>query len=329
MPPRSSARPTSSASSWARDLDPGLAAELPAAVHAALNDYPQPLLRIYALEEQGSDTGPSAVSDALYMATVCRDGPFPWQPDTPVAARAALAQAALAALPIGAFGPFAPWAAEIGNVDLCLSWPTPAGGATMQSTALPDVPVLALSGGLDLRTPTSGAAAVVARFPQGHLLVVPGVGHSVLTTDPSGCAMDALRKWILTNAAPKSCPPAAPYMRAVPTLAGRAAKHLSAAQSVTLAASTLHEAEAAWLLAANASDAVVPGLSSGRLVTADLGFKLTQYSDTAGLALTGKLTLTSIGTPLTFKGTITVSGSAAAHGRLAVTATGVHGHLGT
>ena len=42
----------------------------------------------------------------------------------------------------------------------------------------PNVPVLAVSGGFDMRTPTAGAPSVVARFPQGKLLVVPGIGHS-------------------------------------------------------------------------------------------------------------------------------------------------------
>ena len=45
--------------------------------------------------------------------------------------------------------------------------------------------MLALSGTFDMRTPTANAASVVSQFPQGHLLVVPGIGHSVLTTDPS------------------------------------------------------------------------------------------------------------------------------------------------
>jgi hypothetical protein len=308
----------------AADLDPGLAAELPAAVHAARTGYPQPLLRIYNLEEQSSDTGPTQISDALYMATVCRDGPFPWLPDTPIGDRPALAQAALAALPAGAFGPFAPWAAEIGNVDLCLGWPAPAGGTGIEASALPDVPVLAVSGGLDLRTPTANAAAVVARFPQGHLLVVPGVGHSVLSTDPSGCSQIAVRHWILTNAAPSPCRSARPYLQPVPTLAARAAKRLTPAQSLSLAANTLHEAEAVWLLAANASIGPVSGVVSGRLATNELGFNLSKYSDTAGLALSGRLTLTSIGAPVVFKGTVTVSGTAAKHGRLTVTSSGVH-----
>ena len=35
------------------------------------------------------------LSSGLFAATVCRDGPFPWQPDTPVADRPALLAAAI------------------------------------------------------------------------------------------------------------------------------------------------------------------------------------------------------------------------------------------
>ena len=88
------------------DLSPGLAAELPAVVKAARSGNTQPLLRLADLQT-GSGIEPSIeLSDALYAATVCHDGPFPWAPDTPVAARPALEQAAIAALAPGSFGPF-------------------------------------------------------------------------------------------------------------------------------------------------------------------------------------------------------------------------------
>src|SRR5882724_11355363 len=173
------------------DLNPGLAAELPAVVRAALRGSTTALARLADLHDNGNQEAAIDLSAALYAATVCRDGPFPWTPDTPVGARVALEQSALSALPPGAFGPFGLWAAQLGNADFCLGWPSPAGGAALASGSLPNVPMLAVSGGLDLRTPTAGAASVVARFPQGRLLVVPGVGHSTVTADYSGCAAKA------------------------------------------------------------------------------------------------------------------------------------------
>jgi pimeloyl-ACP methyl ester carboxylesterase len=178
------------------DLNPGLAAELPAAVHAARDGDPQPLLHAYQLESVSRGQS-NDFSDTLFLATVCDDGPLPWQSDTPVEDRPASMQAALGALPAGSFGPFGSWAAAFGNVAMCTGWPDAGGAVRPLAGPLPDVPVLAISGGLDLRTPTAGAASVIARFPHGHLLLVPGVGHSVLTADASGCSQNAVRQWVL------------------------------------------------------------------------------------------------------------------------------------
>jgi pimeloyl-ACP methyl ester carboxylesterase len=141
------------------DLNPGLAAELPAVVHAARLGNTQPLLRLAYLHDLGQATPSIELSFALYAATVCRDGPFPWSPDTPVDARQAILNSAVAALPAGTFGPFGSWAYRFGNADFCVGWPSPAGGASLATGPLPDVPMLAVSGGFDMRTPTEGARA--------------------------------------------------------------------------------------------------------------------------------------------------------------------------
>ncbi|HEX7525357.1 MAG TPA: alpha/beta fold hydrolase, partial [Gaiellaceae bacterium] len=180
----------------AADLNPGLAAELPAAVRAARRGNPQPLLHTEELSLLGSTAHEAAdVSSAVYAATLCHDGPFPWLPTSPLADRSGLLQAALDALPSGSLGPFGHWAANLGSAGLCLDWPSPAGGAALGSGPLPDVPVLALSGGFDMRTPTSDATSVVALFPQGHLLVVPGIGHGILESG-AACPEEAVRSWL-------------------------------------------------------------------------------------------------------------------------------------
>src|SRR5262249_58791502 len=144
-----------------------------------------PLLPGMELDTNALGTPPADFSDALYLATVCDDGPFPWSPTTALADRPAAIQAALAALPAGSLGPFGKWAATLGNAGVCAGWPTASIDITAPAGPMPDVPVLGFSGGLDLRTPTAGAVSVLAQFPQGHLVVVPGVGHSRLTSDPS------------------------------------------------------------------------------------------------------------------------------------------------
>jgi pimeloyl-ACP methyl ester carboxylesterase len=311
------------------DLSPGLAAELPAAVHAARTGDPQPLLRLALLETLGSAAPAADLSLALYLATVCRDGPFPWQPDTPLSDRPALAQAALTALPSGSFGPFGSWANGLSNVDTCLNWPSPTGGDTLGAGPLPEVPVLAISGGLDLRTPTAGAASVVALFPHGQLLVVPGVGHSVLTTDLSGCAENAVRSWMIGQTPPTTCARAKSYLTPVAAFPTHLAKHLDGAQTRALVARTVHEAEAIWLMTGSAGPKPrIPGLDGGELLPSSQSFALLRYSIARGVTLTGLVTLEKIGPPLSFKGFVIVGGTAAAPGFLQLSGGSLRGRLG-
>jgi len=309
------------------DLNPGLAAELPAVVHAARVGNVQPLLRLVYLHDLGQATPSIELSFALYAATVCRDGPFPWSPETPVTDRQAILNSAVAALPAGTFGPFGSWAHRFGNADFCVGWPSPAGGAALATGPLPDVPMLAVSGGFDMRTPTDGARAVVSRFPHGQLLVVPGVGHSTVTADPSGCAIQSVRTWMLGGPIAAQCPRSAPFLPPIgalppPTLPKQTRTPLA---TYAIAAKTISEAEAAWLMA---SEPVTPGVYGGRLVAAQREITLTRYTAAPGVTLSGKLRLTSTNLPLKFQGTVTVSGASAANGILGLNGTSLRGTLG-
>ncbi len=309
------------------DLNPGLAAEMPATMRAARLGNTQPLLRLARFHDLTTASPAEDLSAALYAATVCRDGPFPWAPETPIEQRPALYRNAIAALPPGTFGPFGSWAARFGNADFCLKWPSPSGGAALGSGPLPDVPVLAISGGFDMRTPTPFAASVVARFPQGHLLVVPGVGHSVTTADPSGCAANAVRAWFLSGAVPPaSCPRGKPLVSTVGALpAARQPAHLAPLATYAIATKTLREAEAAWVMA---NDRPLAGIYAGRLVPGSRGFTLVRYSIARGVELSGSIRLTKTQLPLVFEGTIKVGGAAAAGGLLGLTETSLRGTLG-
>jgi len=311
------------------DLSPGLAAVLPAAVHAARSGNMKPLLRVFELDSQGSVVPDEDLSSGLYAATVCRDGPFPWQPDTPIADRPALLAAALGALPAGSLGPFGTWASQFGDAAFCLRWPVPAGGAALGPGPLPDVPVLAVSGGFDLRTPTADAAYVASRFPQAHLLVVPGVGHSVLGADLSGCSQRAVHDWMLGTNPPATCARPALITRTVPAYAASAAargKKATPAQTLKLASQAMLDAEAIWLMIAPGQS--IAGVSSGKLTAAGRGFTLTRYGVVPGIELSGKLRISGSGLPIKLEGTLTVSGSAAANGVLGVKANSLAGTLG-
>jgi pimeloyl-ACP methyl ester carboxylesterase len=311
------------------DLNPGLAAELPAVVRAARLGNTQPLLRLARIHDGTSVTPSEDLSFALYAATVCRDGPFPWQPDTPVADRRTILQATVNALPAGTFGPFGNWAIQFGNADFCLGWPSPAGGATLGPGPLPNVPVLAVSGGFDMRTPTASAVSVLAGFPQGRLLVVPGVGHSTVTADPSGCAARAVRSWMLDGTVPAECTRSKPLVAPIPALPAPGpttpTHAASALQTYAIASKTVQEAEAAWLMAAPAP---VAGIFGGKLLAASRGFTLVRYSIAHGVWLSGKLRIGKAGLPLVFEGAVTVGGPAASAGVLGLSGTSLRGTLG-
>jgi pimeloyl-ACP methyl ester carboxylesterase len=313
------------------DLNPGLAAELPAVFRAALRGSTQPLARLADLHDGSNAEASIDLSFALFAATVCRDGPFPWSPDTPVGARAALEQSAIAALPPGALGPFGPWAAKLGNADSCAVWPSPSGGAALGSGPLPNVPVLAVSGGFDMRTPTAGAASVVARFPQGRLLVVPGIGHSTVSADYSNCAAQAVHTWMTGGVPPSECPRSQPIVTpvpALPLLPVRPRRPASPAATLAIVTATLKEAEAVWLMA-NGSNAPILGIYGGRLTSpSGASFKLAGYTVAHGVALSGTLKIAKQGVPLEFQGILTVSGPGAAAGVLGLKGGSLRGTLG-
>lgn len=314
------------------DLDPGLQAELPAAVEAATAGRPQALLRLAAFGQTGFGlhyaTADTSFSEGLFLATMCNDGRFPWQPNDDLATRQQALAAAIAALPAGATGPFGSWATAIGPAAYCLTWPSPDGNTPLAAGAFPDVPVLALSGTFDMRTPTANAASVVAQFPQGHLLVVPGVGHSVLTTDPSTCTANAVHAWLNGLAVPDRCPRTRPYLANVPRLPISLAKATPASglgglrgRTLTVAESTVQDAFAAEVTAGSA----VGGLSAGTVTGSLASIVLAGYSDVPGVTVSGELTLKlpKKGPVIAVAGTVKVAGARAAHGTITFTTTGV------
>jgi hypothetical protein len=234
--------------------------------------------------------------------------------------------AAVSGMPASAFGPFGKWASRMGIAYFCEQWPTPSGNTPLAAGPLPNVPVLLISGGYDLRTPTANARAVAQLFPQGHLLVVPGVGHSVLTGF-SNCALTSTRDWILGNSIPSTCP-------RVPTLVkvvGPFAKRATRAATLALAGRSIREASATWLDALFASQPLVlRGPYGGTVVPlrSQLGFTVTKYSLAPGIAITGKLLASAKSFPLGISGTIRVSGAASLAGTLKVTAKKISGTLG-
>ncbi len=322
------------------DLNAGLAAELPAAVHAALRGRTRPLLRLVQLDRQTAITSAEDLSMGLFTATVCDDGPFPWAPETPLGQRPGLLAGARSALPKGSTGPFGIWATDLGPAPFCLRWPPQARRPGIGSGPLPNVPVLVFAGERDLRTPATNAAAIAARFPQGRLVTVPGVGHSVLGTDFTGCAQTAVSIWLSGGVPPSRCPrspmlvnPIGAFPASFATLKpGRT----GGVRGRTLAAvaKTVREAAASWAFSLTGFTQVqaIAGLYGGTIRASGTSFVLKGYSTVAGVRISGSLRLyrpeARSPLPARFVGSVRVDGTKAAHGRLAVGASTLSGGLG-
>jgi hypothetical protein len=308
------------------DLNPSLAAEMPAAVHAAREGNAVPLLRLAQLVQESA--GGESLATAVYVATSCDDGPFPWRPDTPLAERPALLKAALAKLPTRSFGGFGRWAAGIGNAALCLRWPVSPARPPQPAVGYPDIPVLAIGGALDLRSPTSEARPLVAHFRHGELVTVTNAGHAPLASAPSTCLLTAVQKWVSGRGAPSSCPskrllaPLEPFPRA----GGQSPA--TAALKLTLVGQTVREAADTWLLTRyEGSTRPAPGLEGGRVKDSGSGFSLSGYSLVRGLSLDGAVEIGSSQglTHLELHGIVRVKSGRATIGTLTVNGNALDG----
>jgi pimeloyl-ACP methyl ester carboxylesterase len=192
------------------DLDPTLRAEFPAAVRAALRGDSAPILRLAHRAALGDlvPESPGSFSPALFLATTCEDGPLPWQPSASRLDRWGMAIARAAAIPDSAFFPFDRATGRSSDtLRLCADWPLSGPPPQLGTGPLPDVPALLLSGESDLRTPVEEANRVAAQLPRATHVVVPGVGHSVLLNDLSGCAARAVRLFFADRPLGPKCPP--------------------------------------------------------------------------------------------------------------------------
>jgi pimeloyl-ACP methyl ester carboxylesterase len=287
------------------DLDPGLAVELPAAVRAAIHGDAQPLLRLDELVNRGSEN----IDNTVSVATICDDGGFPWPPDTPISQRGALLKIAVARVPTSTLGGFGRWAVVLGNASVCLDWP-PSAAQAAPTTTYPNVPVLAISGGFDMRTPRTEARAVLARFPQGHLLTVANAGHSALTANISLCLIEAVSGWVEGKPVAQSCRP--PRLVApVPAFSAPGTHTTTGAtrpsDMLPLVVATLHDAEAVWLLliSQDGKPSRAAGLDSGHLTAKGVLLTLSRYSILPGVELSGTLQAqVALDTPLTFDGAV-------------------------
>ncbi|MFY9264251.1 MAG: alpha/beta hydrolase [Solirubrobacterales bacterium] len=148
----------------------------------------------------------SSFSNTLNLATTCEDLAAPWTRDTPVGSRQTSINAAAAALPDSAFYPFPRDTVKNNSLSsICRGWPQSPDAPALSAGPPPDVPLLALNGGLDVRTPTSWARDATAGDPRAQVVEIPHTGHSTIGTDVSGCALSLAKRFLIFNATDGKC----------------------------------------------------------------------------------------------------------------------------
>ena len=141
-------------------------------------------------EAQIYSYGPMVLSDAQQWATSCHDYPKDFAYTAPVPARVADHDATVAELRDADFAPFSAeaWMTRTNyDTGACLNWPSDPTARTPfePGSALPDVPVLVLSGDLDANTPSESGRAAAAQFPHATFTEIEGAGHTPAST-PDG-----------------------------------------------------------------------------------------------------------------------------------------------
>jgi pimeloyl-ACP methyl ester carboxylesterase len=321
------------------DADPFIRVDLPAAIRSALNGDGAYLARLVgaattsgdplASAAQAQAQAPSADDEGRFLATTCIEARLPWKPDAPLAGRADALRGQLATLAPKLL-PFPPaLVASFSAEPACVAWP-PTTPPSPVSLAAPPVPTLIVTGREDLRTPVEDARRTAAEYPNVRLLNVPDTGHSVLTTDLSGCAIRGLAAFLadtpVANCARRDRPllDVAPFIPAsigalprvpgVPGLAGR---------TLTAVAATLVDASRQSVRAALDGPRRVAGLRRGTATARGTTLTLRGYETVRGVRLSGTVSVRSGG-----RAQLTVTGPSAAAGALTVTRTQTTGTLG-
>ncbi|HWT92049.1 MAG TPA: alpha/beta fold hydrolase [Solirubrobacteraceae bacterium] len=309
------------------DADPALRTALPAALAAAADGDAAPMLRlavgVTGGEPEDEEQEPD-VNEVRFLATQCAEGRLPWAPESDPATREALLEQTLTAQP-EAWEPFGPEALASSATALCVGWPaTPHPPYVPSAGRGPDVPVLVLAGRDDLRTPLEDARRTAAQYPQATLVAVPNTGHSVLTTDVSGCAAEAVTAFLAGGTKPQCentpllpvAPPAFKTFRDVPTLSGdlpTTVERTAVAVDVTLR--DLERQLLSLVLGGGSGNASVTarklrigGLRGGRMIVDEDRLRLLNYEVVPGVRVSASASLKEDG-PSSMRLTVTGSGA--------------------
>ncbi len=308
------------------DYLPPIRAAIPAGVQAALKGDGALLARLIRearrLEGFGS---PRDFSVARY-ATVCETTPLPWDPGTPIDQRGAITQQRIAAVAPNAFAPFDAAVVVEDEIDLCMRWPdVPRPVVDAPPPAIPAVPTLILQGHEDLRTPPESSAAMAAKIPGAHRLVIRGVGHSTVS-DPRNCAAGAILDFVADKRLPRTCrriPTGVPAVQSAPktfdelrTVGGYPRKVGRTLRAVLATISDLDLVLSPATLTSGGG-----GLRGGSWAISGRRLILRDYQAVTGVSVRGGGDLTR---SLSFR----IAGTKAAKGTLVLNRRGLKGRLG-
>jgi pimeloyl-ACP methyl ester carboxylesterase len=319
------------------DLNPTLRAELPGALTSARKGDSAPLIRLVArsagIISFANQASGSEFSDAVFAATLCEEGNFPWDRASNASGRAQQINAAARAAGPGAFNPFdISTALTTEMVSLCLGWPTASAGF-VPAGPLPNVPTLVIDGAADVRTPLEDANMIKSLIPATQVLSVPYTGHSTLASELSDeqCAARAVRQFFVgeivtscaTSANPFSPTPVAPTKFSRLKATGRAGK---VGRTITAALETAQDMRRQVI-----GDAIevgrlpsrAGGLRGGRIVVRNEILTLFDVVYVPGVKVSGSVPLNASG-----RQRLTIGGSKAAKGKIIVTPSSITGHVG-
>ncbi|MGZ4201173.1 MAG: alpha/beta hydrolase [Thermoleophilaceae bacterium] len=316
------------------DFDPTLRADFPAAVRAALNGDPAPMLRLVAATTGAETFDPSGGdSQALFLATSCEDASLPWSQSATPAQRMSESRQSFGQIAPSSYAPFDP--DTVFNFSLapfCANWPESGDSPPVESAPPPAVPTLILSGDDDLRTPQEDAARVAALLPKATLVRVPNVGHSVLGDDLSSCSLRAVQHFFrgepqgICQSSGALFPPSPVPPRSISQLPAFRHQPQKVGRTLTATEFTLDDLFERLLdgfLESPDGFSVAPmgGLRAGFFTTGSKAITLHGYSWVPGVVLSGKfptrgVARLEIGGASAARGTVTIDRHGVLRGRL-------------
>ena len=318
------------------DLNPTLRAELPGALTSARRGDAAPLIRLAArsagIISFRRQVGGKEFSDAVFAATLCEEGLFPWDRAGSVSTRAQQINAFARAQGEAAYSPFdSTTALTTEMISLCVGWPNAAPAPT-SAGPLPRVPTLVINGATDVRTPVEDAALVAAAIPGAQLLRVPFTGHSTLGSEfnDENCAARGLRQFFSAAAVtpctssdnPFSPTPVAPTKFSRLNATGRGGRIGRTITAALATAQDMRRQVIGDILESGRVPSRAGGLRGGRVTVRNNRLTLFSVTYIPGVKVSGSVPIGD------GRQTLRVSGSKAARGRLTVTSRSISGTLG-